>query len=289
MAKKLFKSRKLSVYSNLSHSRKAKKDTAARKHAQYLASLPKNPIKRFFYRLHPKRVLKYWFSKRGLIMFLKITGVTILLIGLLIGGLFAYFRKDIDSIRPGELAKNIQTTVTTYYDRNGEVLWEDKGDGDYKLVVTSENISKYLKDATVAIEDRDFYNHGGVSPTGLLRAVFNNVSGGGTQGGSTLTQQLVKQVFFADQAQERGLAGIPRKIKEIILSIEVERMYNKDQILTLYLNESPYGGRRNGAESGAQTYFGVSAKDLTLPEAALLAAIPQNPSVFDPYNVAGHT
>ncbi len=288
MAKKLFKSRKLSVYSNLSHSRKAKKDVAARKHAQYLASLPKNPFKRFIYRLHPKRVLKYWFSRRGLKMVLKITGVTILLLALMVGGLFAYFRKDIDSIRPGELNKSVQTTVTKYYDRNGQLLWEDKGDGDYKLVVDSANISKYLKNATVAIEDRDFYNHGGISPTGLLRAVFNNIGGGSTQGGSTLTQQLVKQVFFADEAQQRGLSGIPRKIKEIILSIEVERMYNKDQILTLYLNESPYGGRRNGAESGAQTYFGVSAKDVTLPEAALLAAIPQNPSVYDPYNVAGH-
>ena len=288
MAKKKLKSRKLSVYSNLSNSRKAKKDVAARKHAQYLATLPKNPVKRLLYRMHPKRVAGYWFSKRGLIMALKITGVTILLLALLVGGLFAYFRKDLDSIRPGELAKRVQTTVTTYLDRNGKVLWEDKGDGDYKLVVDGSEISKYIKDATVAIEDRDFYKHGGVSATGLLRAVFNNVGGGSTQGGSTLTQQLVKQVFFADEAQQRGLAGIPRKIKEIILSIEVERMYNKDQILDLYLNESPYGGRRNGVESGAQTYFGVSAKNLTLPEAALLAAIPQNPTVYDPYNVAGN-
>jgi len=276
------------VYSNLSHSHRAKKDAAARKHAQYLASLPKHPIKRLVYRMHPKRVIGYWFSKRGLLMALKITGVTILLLGLLVGGLFAYFRKDLDSIRPGELAKRVQTTVTTYLDRNGKLLWEDKGDGNYKLVVNGDEISKYIKDATVAIEDRDFYKHGGVSATGLIRAVFNNVNGGSTQGGSTLTQQLVKQVFFADEAQQRGLAGIPRKIKEIILSIEVERMYDKYQILNLYLNESPYGGRRNGVESGAQTYFGVSAKDLTLPEAALLAAIPQNPSVYDPYNVAGH-
>ncbi len=289
MSKKLFKSRKLSVYSNLSHSHRARKDAASRKHAQYLASLPKNPFKRLLYRMHPKRVLAYWFSKRGLIMALKITGVTILLLALLVGGLFAYFRKDLDSIRPGELAKRVQTTVTTYLDRNGKLLWEDKGDGNYKLVVDGNEISQYIKDATVAIEDKDFYKHGGVSATGLIRAVFNNVGGGSTQGGSTLTQQLAKQVFFADEAQQRGLAGIPRKIKEIILSIEVERMYNKDQILNLYLNESPYGGRRNGVESGAQTYFGVSAKKLTLPEAALLAAIPQNPSVYDPYNVAGHT
>ncbi len=283
-----FKPRKLSVYSNLAHSRKLKKDAESRKYAQYLASLPKNPIKRFFYRLHPKRVFKYWFSKRGLIMALKITGVTILLLCLMAGCLFAYFRKDLDAIRPGELAKRVQTTVTKYYDRNGNLLWEDKGEGDYKLVIDSDDINKYMKQATVAIEDKDFYKHGGVSASGLVRAVVNNLSGGSTQGGSTLTQQLVKQVFFADEAAKRGLSGVPRKIKEIILSIEVERMYNKDQILTLYLNESPYGGRRNGVESAAQTYFGKSTKDLTIAEAALLASIPQDPSYYNPYYIDGH-
>ncbi|MCA9338827.1 penicillin-binding protein, partial [Candidatus Saccharibacteria bacterium] len=119
-------------------------------------------------------------------------------------------------------------------------------------------------------------------------AFVNNFGGGGTQGGSTLTQQLVKQVFFADEAGQRGLGGVPRKIKEAILAVEVERMYDKDQILTLYLNESPYGGRRNGVESGAQTYFGKSAKDLSIAEAALLASIPQQPGLYDPYNPAGH-
>lgn len=288
VAKKSSHSRKLSVYSNLSHRLKTKKDAEVRKRAQYLATLPKHPVKRFLYQLHPKRVAAYWFSKRGAIRALKITGVAILLLCLLLGGMFAYFRKDLDAIRPGELAKRVQTTVTKYYDRNGVLLWEDKGDGNYKLVVPSEGLNKYLKDATIAIEDRDFYKHNGVSPTGLVRAVVNNAGGGSIQGGSTLTQQLVKQVFFADEAQNRGISGIPRKIKELILSVEVERMYDKDQILTLYLNESPYGGRRNGAESGAQTYFGKSAKDLSLPEAALLAAIPQNPSTYDPYNTAGH-
>lgn len=288
VAKKPTHSRKLSVYSNLSHQRKTKKDAAARKRAQYLATLPKHPVKRLAYRMHPKRFWAYWFSKRGAIMALKVTGIGLLLLALMVGGLFAYFRKDLDAIRPSELAKRVQTTVTKYYDRNGELLWEDKGDGDYKLVVDSKDLSDYLKKATVAIEDRDFYSHNGVSFTGLLRAVVNNAGGGNIQGGSTLTQQLVKQVFFADEAGDRGLSGVPRKIKELILSVEVERMYDKDQILTLYLNESPYGGRRNGAESGAQTYFGKSAKDLTLPEAALLAAIPQNPSVYDPYNTPGH-
>ncbi len=221
-------------------------------------------------------------------MSLKVLGVFILFVVLSVGALFAYYRKDLDRIRPGELAKSVQTTVTKYYDRNNVLLWEDKGSKDYRLVVESDEINKFMKDATVAIEDKEFYTHHGISPTGLIRAFVNNAGGGSTQGGSTLTQQLVKQVFFADEAQKRGLDGVPRKIKEVILSIEVERMYNKEQILNLYLNQSPYGGRRNGVESAARTYFGKPAKDLSLAEAALLAAIPQNPNIYNPYNTEGN-
>lgn len=221
-------------------------------------------------------------------MALKIAGVGILMMILTVGALFAYYRKDLDSIRPGEISKRVQTTVTKYYDRNNVLLWEDKGDGNYKLVVDGKDINPYMKQATIAIEDKDFYKHGGISISGISRSLINNANGGSVQGGSTLTQQLVKQVFFADQAADRGLGGVPRKIKEMILSVEVERMYDKDSILDLYLNESPYGGRRNGVQSGAQTYFGVNAKDLTLPQAALLAAIPNQPGLYDPYNIAGH-
>lgn len=221
-------------------------------------------------------------------MALKIAGVGILMMILTIGALFAYYRKDLDSIRPGEISKRVQTTVTKYLDRNGVLLWEDKGDGNYKLVVDGKDINSYMKQATIAIEDKDFYKHGGISISGISRSLINNANGGSVQGGSTLTQQLVKQVFFADQTADRGLGGVPRKIKEMILSVEVERMYDKDSILDLYLNESPYGGRRNGVQSGAQTYFGVNAKDLSLPQAALLAAIPNQPGLYDPYNLAGH-
>ena len=277
------------MYANLSHARKTKKDRVARKKAEYLASLPKHPVKRTIYRMHPKRVWKYWFSKQGAMMALKVAGVGMLATVIFAGGLFAYFRKDIDQIRPSELAKRVQTTVTRYYDRNDVLLWEDKGDGNYKLVVKGSEIAESMKQATVAIEDKDFYQHKGISPTGLLRAAINNTaSDNGTQGGSTLTQQLVKQVFFADEASNRGLSGIPRKIKEVILAIEVERMYNKEQILDLYLNESPYGGRRNGVESAAQTYFGIKAKDLNLAQSALLAAVPNQPGWLDPYNTAGN-
>lgn len=288
MAKPKKKASALKVYSNLSRKRKTKKDTKARERAEYLASLPKHPVKRFFYHLHPKRVIKYWFSKRGLFMALKLTGVVILFTALLIGAVFAYYRKDLDAIRPGKIAERVQSTVTKYYDRNGVLLWEDKGEGNYRLTAKSEDISDYMKQATIAIEDKDFYKHGGISISGITRSLFNNASGGYTQGGSTLTQQLVKQVFLADEAHKRGLDGVPRKIKEIILSIEVERMYTKDQILNLYLNESPYGGPRNGVESAAQTYFGKTAKNLDLAESALIASIPNYPYLYNPYNLEGN-
>jgi penicillin-binding protein 1A len=238
--------------------------------------------------MHPKRLAAFWFSKQGLFTALKGIGAMALIILLLGFALFSYYRKDLDAIRPGTLSQRVKTTVTKYYDRNDKLLWEDKGDGDYTLVVDGDKISPYMKQATVAIEDKEFYRHGGVSLTGLIRATLSNARGNSTQGGSTLTQQLVKQVFFADDAGNRGLSGIPRKIKEMILAVEVERMYNKSQIIDLYLNESPYGGRRNGVESAAQTYFGKSAKDLTLAESAMLASIPNQPGLYDPYNVAGH-
>ena len=276
----------MNVYSNLAHKRKSSKDAATRKKAEYLASLPKHPVKRALYRMHPKRLWAFWASKQGAILGLKIAGVGLLFAVLTVGALFAYYRKDLDAIRPGELAKRVQTTVTRYYDRNDQLLWEDKGDGNYKLVVDSENISQHMKDATIAIEDRDFYQHNGVSPSAVVRAAVNNAQGGSVQGGSTLTQQLVKQVFFAEEASERGFAGIPRKIKEVILSVEVERMYDKEQILELYLNESPYGGRRNGVESAARTYFDKPAKELNLAESALLAGIPNQPGLYDPYNTS---
>lgn len=281
---KTSKKRAVRVYSNLAEKRKTKKDRAVRKRAEYLASLPKHPLKRIFYRMHPKRVLKFWFSKQGAITAIKIAGISILLVTVIAGSIFAYFRKDLDAIRPGTLAERVQTTVTRYYDRNNVLLWEDKGTGDYRLTVDSDEISDYMKDATIAIEDRDFYSHAGISISGIIRSAFNNAQGGEVQGGSTLTQQLVKQVFLTDEASQRGVEGIPRKIKEAILAIEVERKYNKDQILNLYLNESPYGGRRNGVESAARTYFGVPAKKLDLAESALLAAIPNQPGLYDPYS-----
>lgn len=283
MPKKKSKSRAVHVYSNLAKKRRTKKDAAARRKAEYLASLPKHPVKRFVYRLHPKRVFKYWFSRRGLVMALKLLGIGILFMAVIVGGVFAYYRKDLEAVNAGSISERVQTTVTHYYDRNGVLLWEDKGTNDYRTTVDSDQISDVMKDATVAIEDKDFYEHSGISISGIMRSAFNNAQGGSIQGGSTLTQQLVKQVFLADEANKRGVDGIPRKIKEVILAMEVERKYTKDQILTLYLNESPYGGPRNGVQSAAKAYFNKDATDLNLPEAAMLAAIPNSPGLYEPY------
>ena len=285
-SKKTAKKSNMNLYSSLSYKHKAKKEANARRRAEELAKLPKDPVKRFFARLHPKRVFKWWFSWRGQKAILKFCAACILLFIIFIGGLFLYFKKDLDEIRLDEM--RISETVNTYLDRNGVLLWKDTGNEDYRLVVEADEISPYMYQATVAIEDRNFYNHMGVDFGALIRAAFSTLSGHGVQGGSTLTQQLIKQVYFADEAQSENRGGLSRKVKELILAIELERMYSKDQIITMYLNQSPYGGRRNGVESAAQTYFGKSAKDLTLAESALLASIPNNPGVFNPYNEYGH-
>ena len=278
--------KKANLYTNLSYKHKAKKEANARRRAEELAKLPKEPVKRFFARLHPKRVFKWWFSWRGQKAILKFFAACILIGIIFIGGLFLYYKKDLDEIRLDQM--NISETVNTYLDRNGEVLWKDTGNDNYRLVVNAEDIPENMRNATIAIEDRSFYSHIGVDFFGLARAFISTVTGKQVQGGSTLTQQLIKQVYFADEAQSANRGGISRKIKELILAIELEKMYSKDEILTMYLNQSPYGGRRNGVESAAQTYFGKHAKDLTLAECALLASIPNNPAIFNPYNPYGH-
>ena len=156
--------RRYATYSSLTKNRgkskrELKKERKAREKAEYLASLPKNPAKRFFARLSPKRFFKFWFSLDGLKMLGKIFGVIILVCVVLALIAYFYFRNELKSLQPSELAKRVQTTVTKYYDRNGNLLWEDTGTGEYRLVVESNQISQHMKDATVAIEDKNFYEH----------------------------------------------------------------------------------------------------------------------------------
>jgi penicillin-binding protein 1A len=257
---------------------RANREAKARKRAAYLSTLPKNRFKRILYRLHPRRVAKYWFSREGAIMALKVIGIGIVVVFLLMVGVFAYFRKDLPNITDisgDELGGSI-----TYYDRTSQtVLWQDY-DAVKRLPVNTNEISKYMKDATVAIEDKNFYKHGAFDLQGIVRAGIHDVTnaGGSVQGGSTITQQLVK--LNQNWTNDRSIA---RKFKELILAVELEREYSKEDILTGYLNIAPYGNIQYGVESASRDYFNKSAKDLTLAESAMMAAIPQAPSYYSPY------
>ncbi|HUC89209.1 MAG TPA: transglycosylase domain-containing protein [Patescibacteria group bacterium] len=257
---------------------KANKDAKARRRATYLSTLPKNRFKRILYRLHPKRVFHYWFSRQGGIMALKIAGIGIIVFFVLIVGIFAYFRKDLPNIKDIS-GTNLGGSIT-YYDKTGKTVLFQDYDAVKRIPVDGNAINQNVKNATIAIEDKDFYKHGAFDVRGILRAGVNDVFGGGgvTQGGSTITQQLVKlnQDWTADRT-------ITRKFKEVILAVELEREYSKQDILTGYLNIAPYGPVEYGVQVAAQDYFGIDAKDLSLAQSAMLAAIPKSPNVYSPY------
>jgi len=167
---------------------------------------------------------------------------------------------------------------TKIYDSTGKILLYDVYQNTKRTVVPFEEISPYIKDSTISIEDKDFYTHKGFKPTSFLRAVVvNTLSREYAQGGSTITQQVVKNSILI------GDKTVTRKIKEIALSLKLEKVISKDQILSMYLNENPYGGTLYGVEEASQAFFGKSSTEVTLAEAAYLAAIPQAPTRLSPY------
>jgi 1A family penicillin-binding protein len=164
------------------------------------------------------------------------------------------------------------------YDRTGQILLYDMSQDVLRTTVPFENISKNIKDATLAIEDKDFYSHGGIKISSIIRAIFVNVATlSFNQGGSTITQQVVKNTILTQDKTPT------RKLKEWILAIKLDKALSKDQILNLYLNEIPYGGRIYGVEEASQNFFGKSSKDVTISEAAYLAALAKAPSYYSPY------
>lgn len=268
----------LRLNKSITDRKKSKKAELASKKALYLSTLPKNRYKRILYRLKPSHLYHYWFSREGLIMGLKVVGIMIVVGFISTVGLFAYFRKDLPQLKDIS-GDNIGGSVS-YYDRTGKVLLFQDYSGIKRVPVQSSQISNYMKEATVAIEDKNFYHEGAFDLKGIARAAFNDVfnRGAALQGGSTITQQLVK--LNENWTNNRT---ITRKIKELILAVEVGREYTKDQILTGYLNIAPYGGVDYGVQSAAQDYFRVNASQLTLAQASMLAAIPQAPSYYSPY------
>jgi 1A family penicillin-binding protein len=189
--------------------------------------------------------------------------------------LYIVIFKDLPS--PAKLWKYDIPLATKIYDRNGILLFDIFVSQNRTAVPLSE-IPKYLQQATIAIEDKDFYKHQGINPVGgMLRAAGATITGKKLQGGSTITQQLVKSALLSSERT------VIRKIKEIILAFWVEALYPKDKILELYLNQVPYGGTAWGVESAAERYFGKKVKDLTLAETALLAGLPQAPTTYSPF------
>lgn len=192
-------------------------------------------------------------------------------------GLYAYYARDLPD--PGALSHRQLFQTARIFDRKGKLLQEiDDPSSGQRTVVPLSEISPLLREATVAAEDATFYENPGFDPRAVVRAVYQFVRSGSPQSGaSTITQQLVKNTLLGpEQTAER-------KIKEAFLAMELTRRYSKDQILEMYLNEIGYGNRAYGIEAAAQTYFGKSAKDLTLAEAALLAGLPRAPAYYDPF------
>jgi penicillin-binding protein 1C len=177
---------------------------------------------------------------------------------------------------PTKLSSKQFPVSTKLFDRNGKLIYEIYTE-EKRTPIKLEDIPEHVKQATISIEDKDFYKHYGFSPIGMTRAAMNIVFKRKLQGGSTLTQQLVKNALLTPQRTIR------RKVREFVLSMVVEAIYSKDQILEMYFNQIPYGSTAYGIEAAAELYFGKSVKDLTLAEGALLAGITQAPTRYSPF------
>ena len=185
-----------------------------------------------------------------------------------------FLTRDLPSPRQLETRQLAQTTKI--YDRGGKLLFNVYEDQN-RTVVPLAQIPQNLKLATIAIEDKDFYKHRGFDIYGIIRAARQTIFAGTLQGGSTITQQLVKSAFLSPERT------ITRKIKELYLAFRVEMAFSKDRILEMYLNQVPYGGTAFGVAAAAEQYFGKDVGDLTLAEAALLAGLPAAPTFYSPY------
>jgi len=204
---------------------------------------------------------------------LLILSVSIFLFAIIILWTSTFKIPTLESIRERRVSES-----TKIYDKTGEILLYDTGGDVRRSIVPIEEISRNIKNATIAIEDREFYEHKGVKPKAILRAVIANIfTLEWSQGGSTITQQVVKNSILTNDKD------LSRKLKEWVLALKLEQMISKEEILSMYLNEIPYGGNLYGVEEASNTFFGKSSKDVDLAEAAYLAALPKAPSFYSPY------
>lgn len=194
--------------------------------------------------------------------------------------LFLWYSRDLPE--PGMLVESQNANSTRIYDRDDVPLYSVYEDVN-RTYVDLDKIPKHLQQATIAIEDRNFYENDGFSLTGYIRGlVIDPILRRRVTGGSTITQQLVKNVLLSNER------SIPRKIKELILSIQVDKRYSKEDILEMYLNNIPYGGTAVGVEAASESYFGKEVGELTLSESVFLAGLPQSPSIYSPFSGNRH-
>lgn len=196
-------------------------------------------------------------------------------------GFFFYIFWDLPSL--DALPETFMTPSVRITDRNDRLLYEIlPQEGGRNTVLSIENIPQCLKDATIAVEDKNFYTNPGFDLTGIIRALWINLKGGETvAGGSTITQQVARNLLLSQE--ERTERTLRRKLREAVLAAQMTRKLSKDEILALYLNQINYGGLAYGVEAAAQTYFGKPASELLLPECALIAGLPQAPGVYNPF------
>ncbi|NJC98416.1 MAG: penicillin-binding protein, partial [Anaerolineae bacterium] len=207
-----------------------------------------------------------WSASAGIVFFL---------------GILLYIIGDLPSI--ASLTNAFLTPSIRITDRNGQLLYEIiPPEGGRNTVLSIENIPQCLKDATLAVEDKNFYTNPGIDLTGIVRSLWINIRGGETiAGGSTITQQVARNLLLGEN--ERTERSLRRKLREVILAWQMTRKLSKDEILALYLNQMNYGGMAYGVEAASQTYFGKPANELLLPECALIAGLPQAPGAYNPF------
>src|SRR5581483_4913319 len=177
---------------------------------------------------------------------------------------------------PSQLSTNQIPLTTKIYDRNHTLLYQFYANQNRTNISLSQ-VPIYLKEGTIAIEDKDFYTHPGFDITAIIRSFIDDLRGQQLQGGSTITQQLIKSALLTPQT------SITRKLKEVVLAFWAERIYSKNQILEMYFNYVPYGGTAWGVEAASEMYFGKSVSDLDLAQSAFLAGLPQAPTDYSPY------
>jgi 1A family penicillin-binding protein len=231
------------------------------------------PERKFFRKIYQKNKKLYWF--------LRILGPALLLLVVAPFLVFIFLAKDLP--RPESFTEKQSVQSTKIFDRTGKILLYEIYGEEKRTLVPLSSIPEYMKQAVIATEDSNFYNNIGIDPKGILRSLLINfnivgsVYSGSTIGGSTISQQLIRSTFLTNEKT------IQRKFREIVLSLELNRRYQKDQILEWYLNQIPFGSNSYGVETASQTYFGKPVSEISLPQAAILAALVQAPSRLSPF------